>query len=88
MAFDAYNAKINELKMLRDNIDTRIAELREEAGIEVDFEDELQAILAELCVIIDDRAKHEDVQALWSILQELHAKSNRLILTLSGFGGY
>ena len=88
MAFDAYQAKINELKMLRDNIDTRIEELREEAGIEVDFEDELQAILAELCVIIKNRSENEDVHALWDILQELHAHSKNIMSALSGLGGY
>ena len=77
-------AKINELKQMRDVIDTRIEAIKKESGITTDFEDELQSTMSELQAIVDDRIANEDVHTLWDILWKVKAVNDKIIHGLGG----
>ena len=78
-------ARIYELGLLQESITKRVAVLKEQAGIEDDFEGKLQSNIEELGKLVADRLENEDVHILWQIYYELSALTNAILRKLSGF---
>lgn len=75
-------AQIQELEHLQSFVTARIVELKKEAGITTDFEDELEATMTELDMLVEDRSANEDVHTLWTILRRLQGFTNTITKVL------
>ena len=79
MTLDVFAIRIEELEELKGNIEQRIQELREQAGLAVDFYDNLQRVKEYAREFLHERIDEEDDQSIWEMFYALDSIANECL---------
>ena len=84
MNTNSYKISIEELEAIRDSINERIQQLREDSGADLTetFEEKIDDSVKGLEQLIDDRIENDDVRTLWNIAVDIRRLEAKIFDTL------